>query len=80
MAATEVAVADNDFEPAAILVDAGATVTWTWKGSAPHDVRGNGFASEIKSSGTFRHTFTKAGEFAYRCTVHRDMRGRVVVR
>lgn len=79
VAATEVAVVDNDFEPAAIRVDAGATVTWKWEGSAPHDVRGDGFASKIQTSGTFQHTFGTPGEFEYRCTVHRDMRGRVVV-
>ena len=80
VAATEVTVVDDDFRPAAITVDEGATVTWTWEGSNAHDVQGDGFASEIQSSGSFEHTFTDAGEHEYRCSVHPGMRGRVVVR
>ena len=79
VAATEVAVVDNDFKPATIRVDTGTTVTWKWKGSAPHDVRGDGFGSKIQNSGTFQHTFATPGEYEYRCTVHREMQGRVVV-
>lgn len=79
IATAEVAVVDNDFDPAAVVVEAGTTVTWTWEGDNPHDVRGDGFASEIQTSGEFRHTFDEPGDFAYRCTVHPAMRGRVVV-
>jgi plastocyanin len=80
VAATEVAVVDNDFEPAVVTVDVGATVTWTWDGSNPHDVGGDGFASDIQTSGSFEHTFDQAGEYEYYCSLHSGMRGRVVVR
>lgn len=76
---TEVSVVDNAFEPAALQVEVGDTVTWTWEGSNPHDVSFDAEASEIQSSGTWSRTFDEAGEYAYACTVHRGMRGTVVV-
>lgn len=79
VAVTDVSVVDNDFEPAAVEVAVGDTVTWTWDGGNPHDVAGEGFASELQRDGTFTHTFEDAGEFPYVCTVHRGMRGLVVV-
>ena len=58
----------------------GTEVTWRFvDGSVPHDVKGDGFASEIQSRGTFSHRFTQPGEFRYRCTLHAGMDGRVVV-
>lgn len=79
VAGTEIAVLDNDFEPEALEVSVGDIVTWTWNGNNPHDVSGEGFASEIQRSGTFAHTFEEAGEFPYVCTLHRGMRGLIVV-
>lgn len=79
VATTEVSVIDNRFEPEVIEVAAGDTVTWTWNGSAPHDVDGDGFASEVQNSGTFQHTFDSAGEYEYVCNIHSGMRGLVVV-
>jgi plastocyanin len=68
------------FLPPAIEVAPGTEVTWRFDdGSVPHDVKGDGFASEIQSRGTFSHRFTKAGEFRYKCTLHAGMEGRVVV-
>lgn len=80
VAVTEVAVVDDEFEPEAIGVDAGATVTWTWEGQNPHNVVGDGFESETQTSGSFEHTFDEAGEYEYVCTIHAGMDGVVVVR
>jgi plastocyanin len=74
-----VAVRDYEFEPASLRVDAGATVTWVWEGSAPHDVVGQGFESSDQSSGTFRRTFEQPGTYAYQCTIHPGMEGTIVV-
>lgn len=79
MATTEVSVADNRFEPRVIEIAAGDTVTWTWSGSAPHDVDGEECQSELQSSGSFQHTFDTPGEFEYVCNVHGGMAGLVVV-
>jgi plastocyanin len=79
VAATEVSVVDNRFEPAVIEIAQGDTVTWTWNGSAPHDVDGEDFQSEVQSSGTFQHTFDTAGTYEYVCNIHGGMTGLVVV-
>lgn len=79
VAGTEVTVVDNDFEPAALEVNAGETVTWRWDARASHDVVGDGFESEVQDSGTFEHTFEEPGEYDYRCTLHGGMDGTVVV-
>ena len=78
--AAEVAVVDDAFEPEAVTVEAGATTTWRWEGSNAHDVSGEGFTSEVQTSGSFEHTFDEAGEFVYRCTIHSEMRATVIVR
>ena len=77
---TTVEAKDLKFLPPAIEVAPGTEVTWRFDdGSVPHDVKGDGFASEIQSRGTFSHRFAQAGEFRYKCTLHAGMQGRVVV-
>ena len=77
---TTVEAKDLKFLPPAIEVAPGTEVTWRFDdGSVPHDVKGDGFASEIQSRGSFSHRFTQAGEFRYKCTLHAGMEGRVVV-
>ena len=77
---TTVEAKDLKFLPPAIEVAPGTEVTWRFDdGSVPHDVKGDGFASEIQSRGTFSHRFPQAGEFRYKCTLHAGMQGRVVV-
>ena len=76
----EVVAKDNRFDPAAVEVPAGTTVTWSFQdGSVPHNVKGDGFESRTMSSGSFRHRFDTPGTYAYRCTLHGGMDGRVVV-
>ena len=78
---TEVSAKDNRFTPAAIQVPAGTEVSWRFEdGFVPHDVKADGFSSgEPQRKGTFTHTFDQPGTYAYRCTVHDGMDGRVVV-
>jgi plastocyanin len=78
--ATEVSARDLQFEPSAIQVRPGTTVTWRFEdGSVPHDVRGDGFTSPVQKSGTFSHRFDQTGTFQYRCSLHANMTGRVIV-
>ena len=79
VATSEVDVADDVFEPAAIEVTAGTEVTWTWVGSNAHNVTADGFSSETQTTGTFRHTFSEPGTYEYRCTLHPRMTGTVLV-
>ena len=68
------------FQPPAIEVPPGTEVTWRFEdGSVPHNVKGNGFASENQSRGTFSHRFEQPGEYRYTCDLHAGMEGRVVV-
>ena len=76
---TAVDVRDNEFDPAAIQIESGQTVTWTWSGNEDHNVVGDGLESESQSSGTYAFTFTEPGTYSYECTLHFFMRGEVVV-
>jgi plastocyanin len=77
---TTVDAKDLKFIPPAIEAKPGTEVTWRFvDGSVPHNVKGDGFASETQSRGTFSHRFTQAGEYRYTCTLHAGMAGRVVV-
>lgn len=54
----------------ALVIEPGDTITWTWQGSEPHDVSGDGFRSEARTTGTFSHTFDRAREYQNFCTIH----------
>jgi len=80
-ATSDVSVVDNAFEPVAVTVPVGTEVTWTWEGSADHNVvaEDDAFQSDTQSDGTFSHTFDEAGTYPYRCTLHSGMKGVVIV-
>lgn len=69
----------SSFEPADVLIDSGASVTWRWAGGMAHDVTGSNFASPIQTGGTFTHTFEQPGTYDYWCNLHPGMRGTVTV-
>jgi plastocyanin len=75
-------VRDNSFNPSETTVAPGTTVTWTWRGSAEHDVVfTDGASSPRRTTGTYSRAFPTAGTFAYECSVHgASMSGEVVVR
>ena len=78
---TAVAIDNFAFSPATLKAKVGQKVTWTNKQSVAHTVTANGgaFNHPMPSGATFSFTFTKAGTFAYRCTIHPSMRGVIVV-
>ena len=78
-----VSIGDNFFDPEAITIGLGDTVTWTNGGTAPegHTVTGSGFDSGVIEEGAaYSHRFDAAGVFDYVCELHDDMAGTVVVR
>ncbi len=79
---SDIRVSDNAFSPASTTVAPGTTVTWTWAGSADHDVTfSDGPRSPIQSKGSYERTFPTAGSYAYRCSIHgAAMSGTVTVR
>ncbi len=83
VATTSVEVRDFAFSPAAIVVAPGATVTWTFVGSATHSVE---FASATitdspdLSNGTHATAMPMAvGTYSYSCGFHASMSGTVQV-
>ena len=75
-----VAVRDNKFDPRAIEVAPGTKVMWRFEGDSPHNVTGDGWASETQRAGGYERVFATAGTYDYKCTVHPGMTGRVIVR
>ena len=69
------------FAPPAIVVDTGATVTWTNHDDFTHNVTFEGEGPLTMRPGeSVTKTFSTAGTFAYQCSLHpRDMNGTVTV-
>jgi len=75
-----VVIDDLAFSPETLTIEAGDTVTWTWRdGAIDHDVSGDDFQSEVISEGTFRHRFDEPGAYDYICTLHPNMTGTIEV-
>ena len=70
------------FEPKAIQVDAGQTVTWTNEDNFTHTVQVDGREDQkVEPGESVTETFEEPGTYHYVCTLHRkDMEGEVVVR
>jgi|ERR1700761_3484071 plastocyanin len=82
-AAAEVKVDNFSFSPATLTVAAGTTVTWTNRDDIPHNVVSTDkvFKSKVMDTDEkFSYTFTKAGSYAYFCSIHPHMTGTVVVK
>jgi plastocyanin len=84
-AAAEVKVDNFSFSPATLTVAVGTTVTWTNHDDIPHTVVSTddprAFRSKVLDTDEkFTYTFTKAGSFAYFCSIHPKMTGTVVVK
>ena len=87
VATTSVTVRDFRFDPACIVVSAGATVTWTNTGMPIHTVTSDTGAPEsfdsgsLGSGGGFTRTFASPGTIGYHCAVHQSigMVGTIIV-
>ena len=83
-AAYQVGIRNFHFEPARLVVPAGATVTWTNRDEEPHVVAsaGNGFKSSpaLDTGDHYTATFSKPGTYTYFCSIHPQMTGTIVVR
>jgi len=76
-----VTIENMRYAPAAIAVKKGDSITWVNKDIFPHTVTAAGkFDSrEIKPNGKWTYRAAKAGEFAYICTLHPNMKGTLKV-
>jgi plastocyanin len=80
--AHQVAVDNFSFSPAAAIVPAGATVTWTNHDDVPHNIVSTEkrFASPVLDTDQqFSHRFEAPGAYPYFCSVHPRMTGQIVV-
>ena len=78
----EVKIDNFSFDPVAITVPVGTTVTWTNRDDIPHTVVSTDkvFKSKVlDTDDKFSFTFTKPGEYPYFCSIHPKMTGKVVV-
>ncbi len=70
------------FAPTPLTIAAGTTVTWVNQDDIPHAIycQALGLRSHPMDTGdSFSHRFAQAGTFEYICSLHPQMRGRIVV-
>jgi amicyanin len=73
----------NTFIPSEITVVPGTTVTWVNKEAMPHTVvdTNKGFRSKtLAKDASFSFTFATAGDYDYLCSIHPNMKGKVIVK
>jgi plastocyanin len=81
-AGSTVSIASFSFQPAALTVAVGTTVTWTNNDSARHTVTaddGSFKSGTLGKGGTFSQTFATPGTFAYHCAFHSSMTATITV-
>jgi plastocyanin len=79
---SDVAIIDFAFQPAAVFVHAGDTVSWSNNGQADHTVTDNAGAFDsgvLSPGGEYSETFDTPGVYSYHCEIHDNMRGTLVV-
>ena len=80
--ATVIKIANFTFQHE-VTVPVGATVTWTNDDDIPHTIVAvdKSFRSKVLDTGeSYSFTFTAAGSFAYFCSIHPQMTGKVIVK
>jgi amicyanin len=80
-AEAKVSISNFAFDPVALTVKVGTTVTWTNNDIVAHTVTFTDVAdSPVLNRGDhFSRTFTEAGTYSYICSIHPFMQGMVVV-
>ncbi|MCK9579430.1 MAG: cupredoxin family copper-binding protein [Methanoregula sp.] len=85
LAGNSVAIKNFAFDPPDLTVKPGTTVTWVNQDGTSHTIVFDAgapasFSSEsLANGGSTAFTFTRAGTYAYHCSVHPSMKGTVVV-
>lgn len=71
------------FTPQVLTVTPGTTVTWINADEDPHTVTANdkGFHSAaLDTDDKYSFTFTRPGDYAYFCSLHPHMTGKIIVK
>lgn len=77
-----VRIVDFAFRPRRLEVQRGTRVRWTNRGSTSHtttSTKGIWSSGPLAPGDTFSRVFRSRGVFRYVCSIHPDMRGRVIV-
>jgi plastocyanin len=80
--ALEVRVDNFTFGPDTLTVPVNSTVTWINKDDLPHTIASTDGVFKSKALDTedkYSYTFTKPGTYAYFCSIHPKMVGKIVV-
>jgi amicyanin len=82
----EVDIKSFAFDPKTIAITKGDTVIWTNMDAAPHRVISDvGSAKDeldsptLAKGDTYSHTFNELGTYAYHCSIHISMKGKIIV-
>lgn len=79
-----VTIGNFTFGPAALVVQPGTTVTWVNADDTPHKVvatDNRAFRSPVMDTDQrFSFTFSQPGTYAYFCSLHPHMTGKIVVK
>ncbi len=80
-AGNKVSIGDNFFTPKRITIDAGERVKWTNNGQETHTTTSKTglWDKTVVPGDTVGKRFKKEGTYRYLCTIHDDMRGKVIV-
>jgi len=79
----KVAIDNFAFAPQVIVVAPGTTVTWTNADEDPHTVTATDksfHSAAMDTNESYSFTFARPGEYAYFCSLHPHMTGKVIVK
>ena len=75
-----VSIVDFGYLPGVVRIHVGQTVVWRNDGREEHDVTGADWHSgPLEPTVDYRQTFGSPGEFRFRCSIHPDMVGSLIV-
>jgi plastocyanin len=80
---TEVRVDNFTFAPDSLTVPVNSTVTWVNKDDIPHVIASSEGVFKSKALDTdqkYSYTFSKPGTYAYYCSIHPKMVGKIIVK
>jgi plastocyanin len=76
----DIMIMGSAFTPPTKTVKRNTTVQWISHDNVQHTVTGKGFDSKSLSGGqTYQYTFTQPGTYEYGCTLHPNMKGKIIV-
>jgi plastocyanin len=76
-----VLIENYSFKPAELKIKAGETATWKEMDVMEHTVLGDGGIESpvLKQGDEYKFTFQNKGEFNYHCSIHPNMKGKIIV-